>query len=80
MLNMYIYIYILHSSLVFSEELLTILKSTNRLQIVNLGLIAFPTAQVWLGLVEKKMFESLKAHLVKCHNMNINPKVHSSGS
>jgi hypothetical protein len=26
--------------LVFSEELLTILKSTNRLQIVNLGLIA----------------------------------------
>lgn len=20
------------------------------------------------------MFESLKAHLVKCHNMNINPK------
>eukprot|EP00435_Cladocopium_sp_Y103_P031450 s634_g8.t1 len=30
--------------------------------------------EVWLGLVEKKMFESLKAHLVKCHNMNINPK------
>ena len=36
----YIHLYILHSSLVFSEELLTILKSTNRLQIVNLGLIA----------------------------------------
>ncbi|CAK9054035.1 Dynein axonemal heavy chain 2 (Axonemal beta dynein heavy chain 2) (Ciliary dynein heavy chain 2) [Durusdinium trenchii] len=30
--------------------------------------------EVWLGLVEKRMFESLKAHLVKCHNMNINPK------
>ena len=25
--------------------------------------------QSWLGLVEKRMFESLKAHLVKCHNM-----------
>jgi len=30
--------------------------------------------EVWLGLVERRMFESLKAHLVKCHNMNINPK------
>ena len=27
--------------------------------------------EVWLGLVEKRMFESLKAHLVKCHNMRL---------
>ncbi|CAE8702622.1 unnamed protein product, partial [Polarella glacialis] len=30
--------------------------------------------EVWLGAVERRMMESLRVHLVKCHHMNINPK------
>eukprot|EP00928_Gymnodinium_smaydae_P048232 TRINITY_DN3222_c2_g2_i2.p1 TRINITY_DN3222_c2_g2~~TRINITY_DN3222_c2_g2_i2.p1 ORF type:complete len:3935 (+),score=1014.18 TRINITY_DN3222_c2_g2_i2:1731-11807(+) len=30
--------------------------------------------EVWLGVVEARMIESLRQHLVKCHTMNMNPK------